>query len=576
MQGKITKQTVDSFQPGTRQLYLWDTQLKGFGLRVNTGGSKVYILKYQINRRPRWYKIGEHGTFTPAQARIKARELLGQVARNIDPATSRDESKSALTLNDFAPIYLERHARIHKKRKSISDDERYLKKLILPALGRHTLDNISRRDIAGLHQKLSETQTQANRVLALLSVMFKLAHNWGFRKNAENPCAQVKKYKEKPRERFLNDDELETLTKVLRDCEEQGSEMQSAITAIRLLLFTGARCNEILQAKWEDADLTKGYLQLHDSKTGARRIPLAKPAIQILENTNSDKFSHYICPGAKPGHHLVGIQKIWQRIRTKAGIPDVRLHDLRHTYASIGASNGMSLSFLGKLLGHKNQATTQRYAHLFDEPIQKAAADIASIIHSKGTPNQPEVPAETTSDEEYDLAQQEALLNFWLTEIQEAESGNSNIKPKEKTNYAKGIMRISGLWLAHQRPLPGPIQTYLAQCMQSAHDNSYKNLNTAFGITGRRGEATLHRNFLMLAVYEKLTKDAHYSENEAYEEIQRMVISGELGDKTEDLSFESVERLIKQTRAMKNQNIGKIRHHLSLVHSSSDPKQAQG
>jgi integrase len=380
MKEKLTKQVVDKIEPTDSKQYIWDTAITGFVLRVNPSGSKTYLVKYRFNHRTRWYTLGKHGGVTPSWARQKALEILGLVAAGIDPATSRDENKSLMQLSDFSKEYMERHAHQKKKSTSAAEDQRLLNKYILPVLGTHSVASITRPDIAKLHSSMNKTPHQANRVLALLSKMFSLAGTWGYRPDTSNPCSQIQKFLEEPRQRFLTNKELATLGDVLRECEKTGKVQPSGITAIRLILLTGARHKEILNAKWEDIDFEQKSLYLKDSKTGARAIPLPAPALLALQQAESRAFSDYICPGRNEMKPLVGLQKIWEGIRTKAGLEDVRIHDLRHTYASVAASKGFSLIIIGKLLGHKNPATTAQYAHLLDEPIRMASTDVADSI----------------------------------------------------------------------------------------------------------------------------------------------------------------------------------------------------
>jgi integrase len=207
--------------------------------------------------------------------------------------------------------------------------------------------------------------------------MFNLAERWGLRSDGSNPCRHVEKFKEKKRERFLSSEELSRLGNVLAKAEQGGKELPSVIMAIRLLILTGARLSEILGLRWEWVDFEQGCLRLPDSKTGAKLIPLSRPAYEILENAPRLVGNPFVIPGAKEGEHLVNLNKPWRRIRKLAGLKNVRLHDLRHSFASVAASSGMGLPMIGALLGHKEVATTQRYAHLANDPL-KAAADMVA------------------------------------------------------------------------------------------------------------------------------------------------------------------------------------------------------
>jgi integrase len=217
----------------------------------------------------------------------------------------------------------------------------------------------------------------ANNTITLLSSMLSFAVARGLM--ADNPVRGIKKYRARARERFLSQAELARLGETLTTAEQEGVN-PCAITAIRLLLLTGCRKNEILSLQWDWVDFERGVLRLPDSKTGAKVVPLGQSAIEILRSIPRKADSPYVIPGSDGSGHFVGLQKVWERLRARAGLDDVRLHDLRHTYASVGAASGESLYIVGKIVGHKQQATTQRYAHLADDPLRKAADRISSQI----------------------------------------------------------------------------------------------------------------------------------------------------------------------------------------------------
>jgi integrase len=377
----LTKRFIDSVQPESKEQFFWDDDLPGFGLRVLPSGYKGFTLQYR-NRvgRTRRLSLGAYGKLTPDEARKLAKQSLGSVSKGEDPAQIRDDNRRAETLKELSEQYLERHAKPHKKPWSVKQDERLLDKNILPVLGRHKVKSITRADIAKFHHDNRETPIQANRCLALLSKMFNLAESWGLRPDGSNPCRHVKRYKENKVERYLTGEEMSGLGQVLSKVEAEGTEMPSAILAIRLLLFTGCRLSEILTLRWEDVDLEGGVIRLKDSKTGKKNVPIPAAAVDVFLNAPRVNDNPYVCFGGKPGGHLVGLQKIWERIRSQAGLNDVRHHDLRHNYATVGAAANLGLPVLGHLLGHTQASTTQRYAHLAPDPIRAAADEIANRI----------------------------------------------------------------------------------------------------------------------------------------------------------------------------------------------------
>lgn len=371
---KLTKRYVEAIKPHPdREVVEFDSELRGFAIRVWPSGKRVYFVKYRTREgRQRKPTIGVHDIITAEQARDDARQWLAQAARGGDPAHTKREARETPTVAEFAERYLAKHARIHKKASSLANDERLLAKRILPALGRRKLNEVSREDVARLHEELRSTPYEANRLLALLSKMFNLAEEWGVRPEGSNPCRRVRKFGERKRQRFLGSDELARLGTVLADEERHRTHSPSVFAAIKLLLFTGCRLSEILMLRWDEVDLDHSCLRLRDSKTGEKVVFLNSAAREVLSALKPEQGNPYVIRGAKAGTHLINLEKPWRRLREKAGLADVRLHDLRHSFASAGAVNGLSLPLLGALLGHTQPATTNRYVHWVAEPVRQA------------------------------------------------------------------------------------------------------------------------------------------------------------------------------------------------------------
>ncbi len=382
MKTRITKRIVDSLTPsdGTETI-LWDIDLAGFGCRVRPGGAKTYFVSYRAGRGRaapmRKLTIGRHGNpWTPEMAREEARRILADVAHGADPAAERDAAKKAETLADLAARFMAEHVSAKRKSRTGAEYARLLDKLILPALGPVKLADVTRAAVSRLHYALRGTPYQANRVLALLSKMMNLAEAWGLRPNGSNPCAHVERYAEHHRERLLSAEELARLGDAIR--AYRGSPFVPA--AIRLLLFTGARLNEILGLQWDWIDYQRGEARLPDSKTGRKTLHLPAPALAVLSDLPRLEGNPFVIAGQVKGARLVNLETPWRAIRAAAGLPDARLHDLRHAFASIGAAAGDSLLVLGKVLGHTQAATTQRYAHLASDPVKATAGRIAGKI----------------------------------------------------------------------------------------------------------------------------------------------------------------------------------------------------
>lgn len=325
--------------------------------------------------------LGAHGVLTVEEARRRARAALGQVAAGFDPAVPRDEERRSISVAEFSERYLKQHAEVRKKPSSVRNDRLMLRLHILPRLGKLPLDTVTRSEVAALHHALRATPTTGNRVASLLSKIFNLAERWGLRPDGSNPCRHLERYRENVRRRFLSREETGRLGDALDSVVRDGSETREVAAAIRLLLLTGARVGEILSLRWEYVDTETRCLRLPDSKTGAKEIALGRSAFDLLMNLERSE-SGYVIPGRDDDAPLVNLNKAWRRIRDRAGLHDVLLHDLRRTAASAGASIGLSLETVGQLLGHTQVATTKRYAFLFDDAKREAAEKLTDRLAS--------------------------------------------------------------------------------------------------------------------------------------------------------------------------------------------------
>lgn len=373
---KITKRSVDAAAPTNKEFFIWDDELKGFGLRVYPSGRKMYLAQFRTGGRLRRINIGPHGPVTPDMARTEAMRHLSEVRLGGDPARERDRRKAAPSVKEFGKRFLSDHVALHCKPSTYREYERSIDLFINPRIGSHRIIDITRADVVGLHQSMKHTPYQANRTLGVLSVMFTAAHSWGIRTDGVNPCWKVKRYKEEKRERYLTPDELARLGKVLNEAQDE----PEAVNCIRLLLLTGCRLSEIQTLKWEYVDYATGALRLPDSKTGAKLVPIGKAAIEVLGKIPKLDENPYVITGRIEGQHLTDMQKPWRRLRKRAGLDGLRIHDLRHSFASDALQLGQDLTMIGRLLGHTQIQTTARYAHLKTDPIRSAANTVAEAV----------------------------------------------------------------------------------------------------------------------------------------------------------------------------------------------------
>lgn len=395
---RITKRIVEAAQPATHDYFLWDDELPGFGLRVFASGKRSYVVQYRKGGRTRRVAIGLHGRLTPDEGRKQAMILLGSVAKGDNPAEERATIRRDPTISDLCDLYLKEGPIIRPRKKESTwvADRRNIELHIRPLLGCRKLCNLAKIDVQRFQADVTAGKTAKNertgfrgrsivrggsgiaaRTTAVLRVILNFAVDRGLR--ADNPARNIQLNRSRKLERFLSKDEFRNLGNILA-AEEEREESRPTVAAIRLLILTGCRKSEILTLQWRHVDWDRGFLRLPDSKTGAKIVPMSDVAMQTLKAIPREENEPYVFPSPRQGSHLVGLQKVWERVRDAAGLSDVRLHDLRHSFASVAVAGGHSLFMVGKILGHKDSRTTEIYAHLGSDPLKVVANETASVI----------------------------------------------------------------------------------------------------------------------------------------------------------------------------------------------------
>jgi integrase len=377
---KLTKRTIDATEPQVVEFFIWDESIPGFGLRVMPSGRKSFVVQYRAGRRPRRMSLGPSTVLTCDQARNRAITIIAAVKNGEDPAADRAAKRNAATVADLAERFDKEHIAVRLKPSTAKEYRGNLRRFILPALGRLAVPEITRADVAKFHHDLRHIPYQANRCLEVVSKMFVLAEMWGLRPDGYNPRKHIRKYPEEKRERFLSAAELRRIGEVLREMERERVELSSAILAARLLILTGCRLGEIMTLKWDYIDFDERALRLPDSKTGKKIVHLGAPAVEYLHDAQRIDGNPWVITGTLTGKPLSDLQPFWQRVRARAGVKDVRIHDLRHTFASTAVASGQGLPMIGKLLGHTQVQTTARYAHLAADPVRSAADAVATSL----------------------------------------------------------------------------------------------------------------------------------------------------------------------------------------------------
>lgn len=414
---KLTKRAVEQAAPKASRYTLFDSEIRGFGLRVFPSGAKSWVFEYKSVEGGRGattqrVTIGKVNEFTPDEARKLADKLRSKAKVGLDPQKEKASHRAALTVNEVAAEFLGKHVGAKRKDSTRANYEDMLNRLVLPEIGAKKARDVTRADLARVHLVHSATPFQANRAIAVVASMYTFAGKHGLVPEGYNPAKGIERFSEDRRERLLSVDELERIGAAIRIAETTGIPWdidpdkqtkhvpkakretvigEHAAAALRLLLFTGARVGEVLNLKWEHVDLDRGLLLLPDSKTGRKTIVLNAPALAVLSSLT--RVGAYVIAGEsatteneKPRSDL---KRPWAMIRRHAGLDNLRIHDLRHNFASFGAGGGLGLPVIGKLLGHTQAATTQRYAHLDADPLRKASNAIAAAIAgAMGEPTQ--------------------------------------------------------------------------------------------------------------------------------------------------------------------------------------------
>ena len=407
---KLTKKSVDDANTLPKPYLLWDGELRGFGLLVLPSGVKTYVFQYRNEaRRSRRLTIGRHGSLTVSEAREIAHEAAVAVAKGNDPVGSKRSYREAPTISELLERYLSDHVIPHNAVSTQKDIRVVIAKKLKPAVGNIKVNDLTRADVAKLHNAMKDTPRRANYVLAIFSKALSLAELWGLRAQNSNPCIGIKRYPENYRTRFLKQDEVKRLLDAMIEAETVGLPWNvegnsskhlakepnqrtqlswQVIGALRLLLLTGARLSEIILLKWSDVDF--GLLTIALPKFKGRKrepFPATAAALDILKSLPRVKGSALVFP--RNSDKAVPISKevmesAWQRLRWRARIEDAHIHDLRHTVGTYAAQAGVSGFIVRDLLRHANISTTGRYANFDANPVREVAEIVGERIMKVG------------------------------------------------------------------------------------------------------------------------------------------------------------------------------------------------
>lgn len=412
---KITRRSLAAITPGSKPVTYYDETLKGFGLKVMPSGVQSWIIEYRPGSGGRGVakkrlKIGSPANMSPEEAREKAGRELARVTLGGNPADERAGERGTLTIAELSKLFIDEH--VSEKRKSRTEEayQSILDLHIIPAIGSTRATMVTEADVSKMHSsvarklkgKQNDGKTTANRSVSVLSSLYGWAGSNGYVPKGFNPTGEVERYRENKKERFLTSDELTALGEAMEEAVTVGfppsvdpdnpkakhtpktnyKVSPHAVGALRLLMLTGCRLREVLNLRWREVDFERGIAFLSDSKTGEKPVVLSSAALAVIEQL--PRVGEYVIAGDDAGTEnekpRSDLKRPWKAISQRAGLKGVRLHDLRHTFASFGIGSGLGLPVIGKLLGHSQASTTQRYAHLDVDPVKRAADQIADKI----------------------------------------------------------------------------------------------------------------------------------------------------------------------------------------------------
>lgn len=402
---RIVKRLVDELRPESgKDVIVWDDDVRGFGVRVRPSGIKSYVAVYRIGGRKRWFTIGEHGSpWTPEKARAKAVAVLLAAKNGADPQEEKIKAREKVeTVGELIDLYLRDGPadKPNKRPRSWETDRSNLNRHVRILIGTRAAAGLAPKDIAEFQRNVAAGKSRqdiktkkrgraivrggagiAARSVTALAAMLQ----WAERREiiAKNPARGIQKFKPVPRERFLTRDELVKLLDTIDSMAEAGRIKRNDASIFKLLIYTGCRKLEIVGLRWTEIDFARMSIVLPDerSKTGAKRVPLNSMAIAELQAM--PRKTPYVFPAEKgQGGHVANTHHVWERVRLEANMPDLRMHDLRHSFASFAVETGESIYVLQRALGHKKAVTTQRYAHLRDDPLQALVERVGAFIRS--------------------------------------------------------------------------------------------------------------------------------------------------------------------------------------------------
>ena len=366
----LTAARIEALKPRKSPYDIRDARLRGFGVRVMPTARKRFFIQCQHRGERVWKIVGDAGSMSLAEARTAAAEMLAAIRRDGEASHRPEET----FFEAVAETVFDRYARLWKAR-TFKVNRGYLRNQLLPHFAGRPIAAIDQQEVRHWFARLRATPVAADRSMPVLSVIMKEAEAMGLRPEGSNPCRGIRRYRRNGRERFLCDEEIRRLSGRLRAHEDRWPQQ---VALVRLLLLTGCRKGELLTLQWRD--YREGHLFLRDSKTGPRTVWLSAPARNILDAL--DRKGPWVFRAARADRTPTSgwLERFWTRVRAEAELGDARLHDLRHTHASLALRQGVTVLAIGRLLGHRRAETTLKYTHVADTMVRDAAETVGAVL----------------------------------------------------------------------------------------------------------------------------------------------------------------------------------------------------
>lgn len=382
---RLTNSAIDAFQPKAKDYHIKDELVRELQLKITPTGRKVFLIRYRNPEgRGRKFTIGVFPTVKITLARQTAKDKLAQITQGGDPSAEKTTLRESVSFKEFAERFMTSHADKYLRLTTARNYQSQLNCHLFPAIGKIALQSITKQQIREIHQSMHLTPYQANGVLALVRAIFNMAIEWEVMPSGSNPTKGIKRFPEQQRETLLSEAQRKKVGKVIGELRLEKPALKASFDAITLIFLTGLRLNEALRLRWSDIDFERDIIFLRTTKTVPRAYPMVGAVRKFMKNLRKQRTSEVLFPSRDQNHHLTGVKKPWDWIRSRANIEGFRIHDIRHTLGSDMARYA-DITTIANVLGHATPRTTERYVHAQSKTVRvhlnRAADETAKIFN---------------------------------------------------------------------------------------------------------------------------------------------------------------------------------------------------